>query len=64
MLIEGGYAFSMKALLEKSSGEELALAARRAQEDPSDSVRKAGLVAWIGQLWPVIGFLRVTHTGD
>ena len=30
MLIEGGYAFSMKALLEKSSNDEMALAAHHA----------------------------------
>jgi hypothetical protein len=54
MLIEGGYAFSIRLLLEKGSVEEMALASRQGHAGPCDKVKAGGLVAWIGRLWPVI----------
>ncbi len=51
MLIEGSYAHSLKALLEKSRAEEMELAARRAHGDPSDGGYTVRVVDWVVRLW-------------
>ena len=51
MLIEGGYAHSLKALLEQSRAEEMARAARRAPGDPSDGRYTVRVIDWVARLW-------------
>jgi hypothetical protein len=51
MLIEDGYAHSLKALLEKSRAEEMELAARRAHVDPSDVAYTVRMIDRIARLW-------------
>jgi hypothetical protein len=51
MLIEDGYAHSLKRLLEKSRAEEMELAARRAHDDRFEMAPRIRVIDWIARLW-------------
>ena len=51
MLIEDGYAHSLKALLEKSRAEEMGLAARRADGEPSAGAYADRVIDWVARFW-------------
>jgi hypothetical protein len=51
MLIEDGYAHSLKMLLEKNRAEEMELAARRAPGDRFEMVYPGRVTSWVARLW-------------
>jgi hypothetical protein len=55
MLIEDGYAHSIKLLLEKSAAEETALAERRAHDERCEMAHPVRIIDriidWVARLW-------------
>jgi hypothetical protein len=51
MLIEDGYAHSLKMLLEKSRAEEMDLAAHRAHDERVEMAHPARIFDWVARLW-------------
>ena len=51
MLIEDGYAHSLKMLLERSRVEEMELAARRAHGDRFEMAYPVRVIDWVARLW-------------
>jgi hypothetical protein len=51
MLIEDGYAHSLKTLLEKSRAEEMELAARRAHDERVETAHPVRFTDWVARLW-------------
>ena len=56
MLIEDGYAHSLRTLLEKSRAEEMELAARRAHGDRFEVAHPFRIIGWVARLWTAVTF--------
>ena len=54
MLIEDGYAHSLKTLLEKSRVEEMEFAARRTHEERFKAAHPVRIIGWVARLWTAV----------